>query len=186
MHAQHQLIGARGWNGMAHITAFGDLTGDGRSDLVAAEKSTGKLRLYPGTATGTLGSHKLIGTGGWKAMNALVGMGDTNGDGRPDLYAREASTGKLWLYPGTRTGGLGSRTLVGTRGWNSSMGHLFSVGDSNGTDAPDLIAVTDRSYVIDGWSDNPGWQLLYTGRGDGRIEAAWRVTDTWWGFTAFC
>ncbi|GHB79586.1 ATP/GTP-binding protein [Streptomyces viridiviolaceus] len=179
-----KLIGTGGWNAMSKITAVGDLTGDSRSDLVAVEKSTGRLYLYPGTSTGTLGSRKLIGTGGWNAMNALVGMGDTNGDGHPDLYAREASTGKLWLYPG-RTSALDSRALIGSGGWNA-MGHLFAVGDFNGTDAPDLVAVTNESFVIDGWSDNPGWLINYLGRGDGRLESAWRYTNGWWGFTDFC
>ncbi|WND36257.1 FG-GAP-like repeat-containing protein [Streptomyces sp. BB1-1-1] len=180
-----KLIGTGGWNGMREITAFGDLTGDGRSDLIAAEKSTGRLYLYPGTSTGTLGSRKLIGTGGWNTMNALVGMGDTNGDGHPDLYAREAATGKLYLYPGTRSGALGSRTLIGTGGWNA-MGHLFAVGDFNGGEAPDLVAVTNESFVLDGWSDNPGWLMAYLGRGDGRLDDAWRVDEGWWGFTDFC
>ncbi|MFE6853608.1 hypothetical protein ACFVDH_22805, partial [Streptomyces sp. NPDC057674] len=48
-----KLIGAGGWNAMNSITAFGDLSGDGRSDVLAVEKSTGKLWLYPGTTTGT-------------------------------------------------------------------------------------------------------------------------------------
>ncbi|MFJ6065514.1 FG-GAP-like repeat-containing protein [Streptomyces tendae] len=180
-----KLIGTGGWNGMRDITALGDLTGDGRSDLVAAEKSTGRLYLYPGTSTGTLGARKLIGTGGWNAMNTLVGMGDTNGDGRPDLYAREATTGRLWLYPGTGSGGLGARKLIGTGGWNS-MAHLVAVGDVNGSDAPDLVAVTDDSYKLDGSSYGAGWQLTYVGRGDGRLEAAWPLQEGWWGFTAYC
>ncbi|WP_121717140.1 FG-GAP-like repeat-containing protein [Streptomyces sp. E5N91] len=183
--AARELIGTRGWNGMRDITAFGDLTKDGRSDLIATEKSTGKLYLYPGTSTGTLGSRKLIGARGWNSMNALVGMGDTNGDGRPDLYAREAATGKLWLYPGTSTGTLGSRKLIGTGGWNT-MAHLVAVGDFNGTDAPDLLAVTNDGYTGGGSSYSAGWQLTYTGLGDGRLAAGWPVRDGWWGFTAFC
>jgi hypothetical protein len=42
----------------------------------------------------------------------LVGVGDVNRDGRPDLAARETSTQKLWLLPGTATG-LGTRSLLG-------------------------------------------------------------------------
>ncbi|MFI9615590.1 FG-GAP repeat domain-containing protein [Streptomyces sp. NPDC052023] len=53
------------------------------------------------------------------------------GDGRPDLYTREASTGRLWLYPGTSTARLGARKLVGSGGWNA-MANLFSVGDFSG------------------------------------------------------
>ncbi|XVV36262.1 FG-GAP-like repeat-containing protein [Streptomyces sp. CA-100214] len=180
-----KLVGTGGWNGMRAITASGDLTGDGLTDLVAAEKSTGRLYLYSGTATGGLGARRLIGTGGWNAMNTLVGTGDTNGDGHPDLYARQAATGKLWLYPGTATGGLGARKLIGTGGWNS-MAHLVAVGDVNGSDTPDLVAVTNDSYTRDGSLYGAGWQVVYIGRGDGRLEGAWPVGEGWWGFTAFC
>ncbi|MEU6446005.1 FG-GAP-like repeat-containing protein [Streptomyces sp. NPDC046979] len=180
-----KLIGTGGWNSMRAITASGDLTGDGLTDLVAAEKSTGRLYLYSGTATGGLGARKLIGTGGWNAMNTLVGTGDTNGDGHPDLYARQAATGQLWLYPGTGSGGLGARKLIGTGGWNS-MAHLVAVGDVNGSDTPDLVAVTNDSYTRDGSLYGAGWQVVYIGRGDGRLEGAWPVGEGWWGFTAFC
>ncbi|CAL9483870.1 hypothetical protein SUDANB58_03110 [Streptomyces sp. enrichment culture] len=179
-----KLIGTGGWNGMSRITGVGDLSGDGRSDLVAVEKSTGRLWLYPGTSTGTLGSRKLIGTGGWNAMNALVGMGDTNGDGRPDLYAREASTGKLWLYPG-RTGALGGRTLVGKGGWNA-MANLVAVGDFSGDGRPDLATVTNEKYVIDGYPGHLGWLVTYRGQGNGLLSAGERTDGEWWGLNGFC
>ncbi|MGX1118409.1 hypothetical protein RKD37_003772 [Streptomyces ambofaciens] len=168
---------------MNRITAFGDLSGDGHSDLFAVEKATGKLWLYPGTTTG-LGTRRLVGTGGWNAMNALAGMGDVTGDGRPDLYAREASTGKLWLYPGTSTGALGSRTLVGTGGWNA-MEHFLPVGDFSGDGVPDLAAVTNEEYVLDGYPGNLGWLVTYRGRGDGTLAPGEPTHGEWWGLNGF-
>ncbi|MFF0701912.1 FG-GAP repeat domain-containing protein [Streptomyces tendae] len=119
------------------------------------------------------------------AKGALTRHGDFSRDGREDVIAREATTGRLWLYPGTGSGGLGARKLIGSGGWNS-MAHLVAVGDVNGSDAPDLVAVTDDSYKLDGSSYGAGWQLTYVGRGDGRLEAAWPLQEGWWGFTAYC
>ncbi|CAL9479398.1 hypothetical protein SUDANB58_03024 [Streptomyces sp. enrichment culture] len=172
-----KLIGTGGWNGMSRITGVGDLSGDGRSDLVAVEKSTGRLWLYPGTSAGTLGSRKLIGTGGWNAMNALVGTGDANGDGRPDVHAREASTGRLWFYPG-RTGALGSRVLAGTGGWNV-MDALLGLGDVTGDGRTDLVATATGGYSSEECR-GVGCQLVYAGRGTGALERG-VVTSTDWG-----
>ncbi|MFF9474746.1 FG-GAP-like repeat-containing protein [Streptomyces roseolus] len=172
-----KLIGAGGWNGMSGIAAVGDLSRDGRADLLAVEKSTGRLWLYPGTASGGLGARKLVGSGGWNSMNALTGPGDTNGDGRVDLYAREASTGKLWLYPGTASGGLGARKLVGTGGWNV-MTTLLSVGDFTGDGKPDLAAIARRPVLEPEHADE---LRTYRGLGTGAL-AAWDYLDRdWWG-----
>lgn len=76
----------------------------GRKDGRQGSKATGKLWLYPGTGNGSLGARKLIGTGGWNSMDHILGVGDTSGDGRPDL---EASDGfSLYQYQGLATGGL--------------------------------------------------------------------------------
>ncbi|MEV5724783.1 FG-GAP-like repeat-containing protein [Streptomyces pharetrae] len=175
-----RLLGSGGWNGMSRITAFGDLTGDARSDLLAVEKATGKLWLYPGTTTGKLGARKLIGSGGWNSMNALVGIGDVNGNGRADLYAREAATGKLWLYPGTTTGKLGARKLIGSGGWNA-MANFIAVGDLSGDGRPDLATVTNDKYVIDGYPGHLGWLVTYEGRDTGTLAAGERTDGEWWG-----
>ncbi|MEW1701184.1 FG-GAP-like repeat-containing protein [Streptomyces sp. NPDC091278] len=160
-----KLLGSGGWNGMSRIAAYGDLSGDGRADLLAVEKSTGKLWLYPGTSTGGLGTRKLLGSGGWNGMNALVGAGDMNGDGRADLVAREAATGKLWLYPGA-AGHLAARKLIGSGGWND-LEYLVAVGDWSADGRADLLAVRGN------------WLIDYRGLGNGGLRPGERNNTTW-------
>jgi hypothetical protein len=109
------VVVGRGWNVMSAIVGPGDLTGDGRADLLARESSTGYLWLYPGNGSGGFAPRVRVGSG-WNVMTAIVGAGDLNGDRAADLLARDGS-GQLWLYPGNGSGGWGPRSLVST-GWN--------------------------------------------------------------------
>ncbi|MEU9642064.1 trypsin-like serine protease [Streptomyces sp. NPDC048188] len=102
------------------ITGKGDYNRDGRADLLARDGS-GVLWLYPGTgkAAPALGSRVKVG-GGWSVYGAFATAGDTTGDGRPDLLARDSS-GVMWLYKGTGKSGTATfkaRTRVGA-GWNA-------------------------------------------------------------------
>ncbi|WIM96181.1 FG-GAP-like repeat-containing protein [Actinoplanes oblitus] len=135
------MMGTGGWNGMAEVTV-GDFTGDGKDDVAAVEKSTGKLWMYPGVAGPALGSRVLMGSGGWNGMAELI-AGDFTGDGKDDVAAVEKSTGKLWLYPRTGSAVLGSRVVMGTGGWNG-MKHL-TAGDYNGDGRADVVAVETSS-----------------------------------------
>ncbi|MYS08294.1 ATP/GTP-binding protein [Streptomyces sp. SID6041] len=182
------LVGAGGWNVMNALTRHGDLTGDGREDVVAREASTGKLWLYPGTGTGALGARKLIGSGGWNVMNSITAFGDLSGDGRSDLLAVEKSTGKLWLYPGTSTGALGARKLIGAGGWNV-MNTLAAPGDLTGDGKADLLAretstgklwvypgkpgaLGTRTLVGSGWNVMASFLAVGDRNGDGKADLA--------------
>ncbi|WP_055467325.1 trypsin-like serine protease [Streptomyces ardesiacus] len=108
-----------GWSTYT-ITGKGDYNRDGRPDLLARDGS-GVLWLYPGTgkASPAFGSPVRVG-GGWSVYSALATAGDTTGDGRPDLLARDTS-GVLWLYKGTGKSGTATfqtRVRVGG-GWNA-------------------------------------------------------------------
>ncbi|MFE7100256.1 peptidoglycan DD-metalloendopeptidase family protein [Streptomyces erythrochromogenes] len=108
-------IGSGGWNGMSNLTGM-DLNNSGRQDLVAVEKSTGKLFMYPGDK-GYLSPRIQIGSGGWNGMSDLIGGDLLNSQLSDDLIAVQNSTGKLFLYPGTGAGTLGARKEIGTGGW---------------------------------------------------------------------
>ncbi|MFB7597052.1 FG-GAP repeat domain-containing protein [Streptomyces sp. NPDC056160] len=87
-----------------------------------------------------------------------------NGDGRADLIGREASTGKLWLYPG-RTASLGSRVLAGSGGWNV-MDTVLGLGDVTGDGRADLVTTTTGRYV-GAACRGVGCRLVHAGRGTG-------------------
>ncbi|MCZ0979901.1 VCBS repeat-containing protein [Streptomyces diastatochromogenes] len=125
-----------GWQIYNELTGGSDLTGDGRADLVATDKS-GDLWLYKGTgsATAPFAARKKIGTG-WGIYNQLTATGNLAGGPAGDLVARDKA-GVLWLYLGKGDGTFAARTKVGG-GWGG-LGELIGVGDANGDGRPDLI-----------------------------------------------
>jgi peptidoglycan hydrolase-like protein with peptidoglycan-binding domain len=62
-------LSGTGWNAMGLIAAAGDVTADGRPDLVAVQNGTGVLWRYTGTPTG-VGQRTAIGTG-WGSADDL-------------------------------------------------------------------------------------------------------------------
>lgn len=100
-----------GWNIYgADVLGHGDLTGDGRADLLAQD-SSGNLWLYKGDGT-SFAPRVKVGYG--YHYTAYVTSGDITGDGRADLVARDSS-GNLWLYKGTgsATAPLAARVKIG-------------------------------------------------------------------------
>jgi len=156
-----------GWGTMRIIVGPGDLTGDGRPDVLALRASDGTLWVYPGTGRGSIQSARPVATG-WGRYDRIVPVGDVTGDGRPDVMAREPSTGRLWLLAGTGAGGFAAPVVVGT-GWNS-MTALASPGDFDGDRVGDVLA-RDRAGVLwlyprtasGGWSPrrqvSTGWNV---------------------------
>ncbi|WP_306300587.1 VCBS repeat-containing protein [Streptomyces sp. NRRL B-24572] len=129
-----------GWQVYNLLAGPGDLSGDGKSDLLARDTS-GVLWLYQGNGAGTgLASRIKVGSG-WGAYNRILGAGDFSGDGRADVVVRDGS-GNLYLYKGTgnRTAPFAGRVRIGT-GWGTYT-KLATPGDLNGDGRADLLGVT--------------------------------------------
>lgn len=57
---------------------------------------------------------------GWdtKTHPLITSEGDSNGDGKPDLFTTSHDTDKgLYFYPSITSTGIGTPTVVGTTGW---------------------------------------------------------------------
>ncbi|MEU6984629.1 VCBS repeat-containing protein [Streptomyces sp. NPDC046324] len=126
-----------GWQIYDRLAGGSDLTGDGRNDLLATDK-TGTLWLYPGTgnATTPFTTRKKIG-GGWQIYNQLTLPGNLGGAAHGDLIARDKA-GVLWLYLAKGDGTFATRTRIGD-GWNAYKG-VAGVGDVDGDGRNELIA----------------------------------------------
>ncbi|MET9220562.1 VCBS repeat-containing protein [Streptomyces sp. NPDC003300] len=155
-------VGA-GWNIFNALIGAGDLTGDGKADLVARDAS-GALWLYQGRGDGTFAPRTKIGPG-WNIFNALTSVGDVTGDGRADLVARDAD-GALWLYRGRGNGTFAPRTKIGP-GWNTFTA-MAGAGDLTSDGKPDLVA-----------RDASGALWLYQGRGDGTFAPRTKIGPGW-------
>ncbi|MFI6642492.1 FG-GAP repeat domain-containing protein [Streptomyces sp. NPDC050504] len=102
---------ATGWNAYTEIAGLGDLTGDGKADVVVRNK-TGDLFLLAGTGSYTkpFKPGKKIGAG-WNGYDRILSVGDLDGDGITDLIAR-TKTGDLYRYSGTGRATAPIRKLV--------------------------------------------------------------------------
>ncbi|MFE5796648.1 FG-GAP-like repeat-containing protein [Streptomyces sp. NPDC056503] len=129
---------------LRHTPVPGDMTGDGKPDLVAIDNA-GKLRLYPGTGTGALTAPLTIGNSGWTGAS-IAHRGDWNGDGTEDLLARVNN--ELRIYPNQGDGTLTSWTTLPLS--LPVTARVAAVGDLDLDGAPDaVVSFNDTLYRYD-------------------------------------
>ncbi|MFE5593341.1 FG-GAP repeat domain-containing protein [Streptomyces sp. NPDC056549] len=128
-----------GWQIYNLLVGPGDLSGDGKSDLLARD-TAGVLWLYPGNGAGTGVASRIRIGAGWGGFNRILGAGDFSGDGRADVVVRDGS-GNLYLYKGTgsATSPFAGRVRIGT-GWGTYT-MLAAPGDLSGDGKADLLGV---------------------------------------------
>jgi hypothetical protein len=122
-----------------------DVTGDGRSDLVA-RKSDGTLWLYTngGSNTAPYSTGSLIGTG-WLEFGWFL-AGDVTGDGRADIVA-ERPDGTIYLYAngGSNTSPYSTGSQIGS-GWQQFR--TVTLADVTGDGRADLVATRSDGTLL--------------------------------------
>ncbi|MFJ6945100.1 FG-GAP-like repeat-containing protein [Streptomyces wuyuanensis] len=157
------------WAQFNVLTSPGDLTGDGRPDLVARQASTGDMYLYADDGAGKLKARGRIGTN-WKLYRAIFGAGDLNGDGIGELLAVDGAN-SLWRYDGTAAGTLKPRVLVFGNKWGTGRNVFVGVGDLNRDGKADLV------------SRNAAGDLLRnSGTGAGSFSSTVKIGTGWQGY----
>ncbi len=153
----------KGWNTYNLLMSSGDLNRDGRSDLLARDRS-GALWFFAGTGKGTFKSRVRIATG-LSGYTALVGVGDLNGDGTGDLLGRDKA-GNLYRWYGNGKGGFGGRAKIAS-GFNA-YNALVGVGD---------LAQDGRNDLVT--RDTAGNLYRWPGNGKGGFGARVKIGSGW-------
>ncbi|WP_069385632.1 FG-GAP-like repeat-containing protein [Cellulosimicrobium cellulans] len=150
-----------GWEVMTQVVGAGDWLGTGAPGVIALQRSTGQIWLYPGDGRGGFGTRVLLARGA-QNLDRLVTPGHWSGGPNPDLIAREAGTGRLLLYPSNGGALLGASSVIGT-GWQV-MGNVVGTGDVDGDGRPDLVGARSDGALV-----------LYTGNGSGGFRSWHRI-----------
>ncbi|MFI7499301.1 FG-GAP repeat domain-containing protein [Streptomyces sp. NPDC049687] len=166
----YTTLATGGWNQYDVLTSPGDVTGDGRPDLITRASSTGTVYLHKGTSTGKLSSRvKLYDN--LKTYRRIVGAGDLNGDGIGDLLAQDKAN-TLYRYLGTGKGTFSARVKL-FAAWGASYNAVVGVGDINRDGRADLVS-----------RDTGGRLYRQYGDGKGSFGSRTLLGSGWGGYTS--
>ncbi|MFJ7588211.1 ricin-type beta-trefoil lectin domain protein [Streptomyces sp. NPDC097617] len=186
---------AENWTRVKQILAVGDALPEAgvtpRNDLLTVENdgANNSLVLFQGTgATNELRDPVVLvlSPSGWDNLT-LLAPGDATGDGLPDLWARDNTTGDVYQYANiagnpAALGDHTKRTKIGSGVTAATHPVVGSSGDTSADGVPDLWAL-DSLHRLRTWDGTAtagkvtGFRTAHT-MGDARISTSqWRLNE---------
>ena len=135
------------------LFAVGDLSGDGRPDIVTANSSNASVSVLLGAAGGSFQPNEIFGTG---PQTIGVAMADFNDDGKLDLVATNKADDTVSVLLAQAAGGFGTMTTFGV----GKKPLYVTTTDLNGDHHADIITT----------NLNGGSVSVLLGHGDGSFD----------------
>ncbi len=121
--------------------AVGDVNGDGKPDILAANDGTGQVSFLLGNGNGTFQALRIIPAG--STIDAMA-VGDLTGDGKLDLVVANQYSASVTVVLGNGNGTFQAQHTFATGAYPDSV----SVADVNGDGIPDLIVANSKSNSV--------------------------------------
>jgi hypothetical protein len=135
--------------------ALGDLTGDGKPDIVTANASDNTVTVLPGNGDGTFAPGETLAVG---SRPYSVAVSDLTGDGRLDIITANYNSNNVSVLLNKGGGSFASQASFATD--LSPLQTLLA--DVNGDGRPDLVTISNHDAAIG----------VLLGFGDGTFEPA--------------
>jgi hypothetical protein len=132
-----------------HAVAAADLDGDGRLDIVSANRTGGSLAIFYQGASGGFASAADVVVGGALGAPNFVAAADLDGDGRVDLVSANGTGNNLTVFLQAPVGGFSgvSAASIGGVATTKSPVHVLAV-DIDGDGDVDLISANSTGNDI--------------------------------------
>jgi len=167
----------QGWTTSKHVRLVGDVTGDGRDDLVGFANDGVYLAASNGTG---FGAARLVVAdfgydSGWRVESHTRLLADVDGDGRKDIvaYGRDG----VWIARSTGTGFRAPSFVLASFGTAQSFTparHVRTAADVNGDGRDDLVVFADDG-VYTALSTGAGFLTPTRAVAEMGYSQSWRV-----------
>ena len=124
------------------VVATGDVTGDGKPDIVATGFDTDSILVYAGDGIGNFSGPTRFSTGAQTPR--AIALADVTGDGVLDILTTNGDTGNVSVLVGDGSGGFADEVTYAA----GSYPNALAVGDVNGDGKPDVVTASGDTLDV--------------------------------------